>query len=138
MKITSRIEHKVALIDEHRTVLEAATLMTEQYIGSVVVTGATGIRGIFTERDLMMKVVGERKDPSQVKLADVMPEDSVKVSPNETCERCLELMKENRCRHLLVFNGDEFIGLVSLRDMVALMTDEKEEMISRLKEYITS
>lgn len=137
MKITPRIERKVALIDEHRTALEAATLMTEQYIGSVVVTGTSGIKGLFTERDLMMRVVGEKKDPAEVKLADVMPSEVVRVSPDETCDHCLELMKENRCRHLLVFDGDEFVGLVSLRDMVALMMDEREEMIARLKEYIS-
>jgi len=137
MKITPRIEHKVATIDEHRTALEAATLMTSQYIGSVVVTSTSGIKGIFTERDLMMKVVGERKDPAKVKLIDLMPGTSVRVAPDETSEHCLELMKEHRCRHLMVFNGDEFIGIVSLRDMVALMIEEKERLISQLNDYIS-
>lgn len=47
-------------------------------------------------------------------------------------------MKEHRCRHLLVFAGDEFLGIVSLRDMVTLMLDEKEELIGHLEKYITS
>ena len=47
-------------------------------------------------------------------------------------------MKEHRCRHLLVFEGDEFVGIVSLRDMVVLMIDEKEELIKQLERYITS
>jgi CBS domain-containing protein len=47
-------------------------------------------------------------------------------------------MKEHRCRHLLVFEGDEFVGIVSLRDMVVLMIDEKEELIGQLQRYISS
>jgi CBS domain-containing protein len=47
-------------------------------------------------------------------------------------------MKDYRCRHLLVFDGDEFVGLVSLRDLVALMMEEKEELIGYLQRYISS
>jgi len=137
MRITSEIERNIATIDEHSTALEAAMLMTRKYIGSLVVTGAGGILGLFTERDLMMRVVGEQKNPSDAVIRDVMSEKAVRVVPDETCERCLDLMKENRCRHLLVFEGEEFVGIVSLRDIVALMIEEREEMISRLKEYIS-
>jgi len=137
MKITSNIERTVLTIDENRTALEAATLMAEQYVGSAVITSPSGIQGLFTERDLMMKVVGEKRDPAKVKLKDVISIDSVRVSPNETSSRCLDLMKEHRCRHLLVFDGDEFVGIVSLRDMVALMIEEKECLITQLKGYIT-
>jgi len=137
MKITSNIERTVLTIDENRTVLEAAILMAKQYVGSTVITSPSGIKGLFTERDLMMKVVGEKRDPAKVKLKDVISIDSVRVSPNETSSRCLDLMKEHRCRHLLVFDGDEFVGIVSLRDMVTLMIEEKEGLIAQLKGYIT-
>jgi len=138
MRITSQIERNVVTIDENSTTLEAATLMTGKYIGAVIVTGALGIVGLFTERDLMMAVVGAERNPSDTVIKDVMSEKVVKVTPEETCDRCLDLMKENRCRHLLVFDGEEFVGLVSLRDIVALMIEEREEMISRLQEYISS
>jgi len=137
VKITSDIERNVATIDCDATALEAAVLMTRRYIGSVAVTKARNIVGIFTERDLMMRVVGEQKDPAQVRIRDVIPDDAVRVGPDETCERCLDLMKEHRCRHLLVFEGGTFIGIVSLRDIVALMIEERENLISRLKEYIS-
>ncbi|GMQ99749.1 MAG: CBS domain-containing protein [Zetaproteobacteria bacterium] len=137
MKITSEIERHVVTINEHSTALEAAILMTSKYIGALVVKGEQGIAGLFTERDLMMQVVGAQRNPSDVVIKDVMSEKTVKVGSGETCDRCLDLMKENRCRHLLVFDGDEFIGIVSLRDIVALMIEEREEMISRLKEYIS-
>jgi CBS domain-containing protein len=136
--IASSVVRRVATIDENRSALEAAKLMTEEFIGSVVVTGSSGIHGLFTERELMMKVVGKGKDPEKVKLKDVMRATPIKVSVNDTPGHCLDLMKEHRCRHLLVFDGDEFMGIVSLRDMVALMIDEKEELIGHLERYIAS
>jgi CBS domain-containing protein len=135
--ISSNIVRRVVTIDEHRTVLEAAKLMTEAFIGSVLVTSSSGIKGLFTERDLMMHVVGKEKDPAEVKIKDAMTK-GVKVSPKDNANTCLDLMKEHRCRHLLVFEGDEFVGIVSLRDMVALMIGEKEELIGHLERYITS
>ena len=134
--IRSTIERRVALIDENKTVLDAVDLMTEKYIGSVVVIGSAGIKGLFTERDLVMKIVAQRRDPAIVKLRDAMPATLLKVSPDESCNHCLDLMQQHRCRHLLVFEGEEFVGLVSLRDLVALMLEEKEELIAQLKQYI--
>lgn len=137
-KIESKIVRKVATIDEGRSILEAAILMTEEFIGAVVITNSSGIAGIFTERDLMMSVVGKKKDPEQVKIREVMSKTSPKVSPKDTASDCLDLMKNQRCRHLLVFADNEFVGIVSLRDLVALMIEEKEELIECLNRYITS
>ncbi len=138
MKIASKIVKRVATIDESKSVFDAAQLMAEEFIGSVVVTNASGICGLFTERELMMNVVAKGKDPQKVLIKDVKSRDPVKVSPNDTAGTCLDLMKEHRCRHLLVFEGDKFIGIASLRDMAALMIDEKETLIQQLEKYITS
>lgn len=138
MTIRSNIVRRVATIDENKSVLDAAKLMTEEFIGSVVVTNSSGIRGLVTERELVMNVVGKGKDPEKVQIKDVMTRDPIKVNPNDSANTCLDLMKEHRCRHLLVFEEDEFVGIVSLRDMVALMIDEKEELIKQLEKYITS
>ena len=137
-EISPGIQRVVAVLDEHRTALDAAQLMSERFIGSVVVTRAARVVGIFTERDLMRRVVAARRDPAGVHLAEVMREDLVAVAPNESVQRCLELMKEHRSRHLPVYDGDEFVGVVSLRDLVALMLDEKERLIQELTRYITS
>lgn len=136
--ISSKIIRRVAMIHENRSALEAAILMTEEFIGSVVVTGDSGVVGIFTERDLMMKVVGKKLDPEKAKIKEVMTRELVKVAPSDTASYCLNLMKDRRCRHLLVFAGNEFLGIVSLRDVVTLMIDEKEELIEYLQKYITS
>ncbi len=136
--IASKIVRRVVTIDESHSVLDAATLMSEEFVGSALITSASKITGIFTERDLMMRVVGKKRDPERVKIKDVMTKDMVTVSPKDTANYCLNLMKERRCRHLLVFDGDEFIGIVSLRDMVALLMEEKEELITYLHQYISS
>ena len=136
--IESKIVRKVATIDEGKSTLDAAILMTEEFIGALVVMNASGIAGLFTERDLMMDVVGKRKDPEQVKIRDVMLHTPPKVSPKDTTSDCLDLMKNQRCRHLLVFAEKEFVGIVSLRDLVALMLEEKEDLIGCLNRYITS
>ncbi|HXH71396.1 MAG TPA: CBS domain-containing protein [Mariprofundaceae bacterium] len=138
MKITAGIEHSVTTIDEHHTTLEAARLMTEKYIGSVVVTSHSRIVGIFTERELMMDVVGKGRDPAVVKVKDVMLTDHRKIASDATCEEALEVMKKKRCRHLLVFDGDEFIGLISMRDIVVLTLQEKDDLIAQLEQYISA
>jgi CBS domain-containing protein len=136
-KISSKVQRNVVTIDGHRSVLEAAIVMTDKYIGSVVVTDAARIVGIFTERDIMMKVIGKKKEPAETKVSDVMSKELVKVSPTDSCNYCLDLMKEKRCRHLMVFDSDEFVGILSLRDLVAYMLDEKEVLITYLESYIS-
>jgi signal-transduction protein with cAMP-binding, CBS, and nucleotidyltransferase domain len=134
--ISTNIERKVALVDSNQTVLDAARVMADRFIGSVVVTASSDVKGIFTERDLM-RVVAQQQDPSKVQLKDVMRADPVSVGAHETVDRCLQLMKENKCRHLLVFESGKLAGIVSLRDLAAIMLKEKEALISQLTKYIT-
>lgn len=137
MNITPGIDRKVATIEDNETAQDAARLMASKYIGSVVVTCHGKVIGLFTERELMMRVVGEGRDAAKVQVKDVMRTGHLKISPETSVNECLDLMKTNRCRHLLVFEGDEFIGIVSLRTMVALMIEEKATLIDQLQHYIT-
>ena len=138
MKITLGINKTVTTIDENHSALEAAKLMTENQIGSVIVTSHARIVGIFTERELMMQVIGKGREPGAVKIKDVMHTDHLKVGPEATCEEALQIMKEKRCRHLLVFDNDDFIGLLSLRDIVVLTLQEKDDLIQQLEGYISA
>jgi CBS domain-containing protein len=135
--ISPKVERRVALVDENETVLDAAAVMVGRHIGSVVVTGSATVKGIFTERDLM-RVVAQQQDPSQIQLKQVMRTDLAHVTLHESVENCMSLMQINRCRHLLVFEDDAFVGIVSLRDLAALMLDEKEALVGELTKYITS
>jgi CBS domain-containing protein len=134
--ISPKVVRNVALLDESKTVLDAAKLMVDRYIGSIVVTRETEVCGIFTERDLM-RIVAQRQDAAAIPLRDVMRTDLARARPHETVEECLTTMRTNRCRHLVVFDGEHFIGIVSLRDLAMLMLDEKEKLIAQLTDYIT-
>ena len=92
MTIASKIVGRVATIEEDKSVLDAAKLMTEEFIGSVVATNSSGIRGRFTECELVMNVVGKGKDQERVQIKDVMTTDPIKVQPNNTASWCLGLM----------------------------------------------
>ncbi|MCA9500572.1 MAG: CBS domain-containing protein [Nitrospirales bacterium] len=138
MDITSAIVRRVVTINENRSVFEAAKLMTEEFIGALVVTNTTGFRGLLTERDMIKHVVGKGKDPEKVKIKDTIRLNPLRVSPSVDANHCLNLMKEHHCRHLLVYDGEEFIGIVSVRDLVVLLLEEKEELIRQLERYITS
>lgn len=138
MNITSSIVRRVVTISENRSVFEAAKLMTEEFIGSLVVTNSTGISGLLTERDMIQHVMGKGKDPEKVKIKDTITLKPLKVSPSVDANHCLDLMREHHCRHLLVYDGEEFIGIVSVRDLVVLLLEEKEELIRQLERYITS
>lgn len=136
-QIYTGIQRSVATLDAGSTAFEAAQLMTERFIGSVVVMDGARVEGIFTERDLVKRVIAAGRDPREVRLRDVMRAELVRVAPRDSVERCLELMKQHRCRHLLVFDGEACLGIVSLRDLVALMLEEKEQLIQQLTRYIT-
>lgn len=138
MEITSGIKHTVAMLDEHSSALEAARLMTAKYIGSVVVTSHAQVIGILTERELMAQVVGRDRDPAKVKVGEVMHTDHLRIRPDATCEEALQHMQEHGCRHLLVFDDDRFVGLISLRDIVVLTLKEKDDLISQLQRYIVA
>jgi len=135
--ISPKVERKVALLDENKTVLDAAAVMVERFIGSVVATHESVVCGIFTERDLM-RVVAHHQDPATTTLKEVMRTDIVHASPHDSVDECLGLMRANRCRHLLVYDRDKFVGIVSLRDLAALMLEEKEALVEELTKYITS
>lgn len=136
--ISERVERQVALLDENKTVYDATVLMSDKHIGSVVVTRASRIIGIFTERDLMRQVIREHRKPETVTLKEVMRTDVPRVAPDETGERCIELMKQYKCRHLLVYDGDAFVGIVSLLDLLLLLLGEKDELVGQLTKYVTS
>jgi CBS domain-containing protein len=125
--ISEKVEHQV----ENKTAHEAAVLMSEKLIGSVVVTRNSQVVGLFTERDLIRQVILERRNPEKVTIMEVMRTNVPMVTPNENSEKCIELMKQHKCRHLLVFEMDAFVGLISVRDL-------KEELIRQLTKYVTT
>ena len=136
--ISEKVERQVVLLDESKTAWDAAVLMSDKHIGSVVVTCASKVIGLFTERDLIHQVIKERRNPDKVTIKEVMRTKVPMVAPDESGEKCIELMKQHKCRHLLVFDVDAFVGIISLRDLLVLLLEEKEELIRQLTKYVTT
>ena len=104
------------------TVADAVDVMATRDVGAVLVLTEDGlVAGVFTERDLLVRVVNAGQDPKTTPISLVMTRDVRFVSPGTTIEAALALMHVNRFRHLLVIDGPRIHGLVSMRDLVYQM-----------------
>jgi len=105
-------------VDAGATVMEAVEALAEHHIGAVLIRNEDGlVDGIFTERDLLLRVVHAGLDPKSTPVSMVMTRDVRFVSPGTTVEAALALMHVNRHRHLLVIDGPRVHGLLSIRDL---------------------
>lgn len=126
-------------IEPTATVLEAATEMNEHKIGSLVVVEEGGrVAGIFTERDVLRRVVGERRDPATTRVAEVMTTEVVCCTPETTADEARWAMRMRRIRHLPVADkGGQLVGLISIGDLNADLQANQEQTLFFLHEYIT-
>jgi CBS domain-containing protein len=122
--------------DADQTVLEVAQAMVERNIGAVPVLREGRLVGIFSERDLMKRVVVEGRDPGATRVEEVMTGDPLTVSPDESLETCMLLMRRHGFRHLLVCDGEQLRGIVSLRDILLHDLNEKDHEVRMMRAYI--
>jgi CBS domain-containing protein len=117
--VQDRASDKLYLLPASASVGDAVELMAEHEIGAVLVMTEDGlVGGIFTERDLLMRVVRPGLDTKNTPLSLAMTRDVRFVSPGTTVEAAMALMHLQRHRHLLVIDGPKVYGLVSMRDLV--------------------
>jgi CBS domain-containing protein len=127
----------VLSIGPSASVLDAALVMNEHKTGSLVVIEGTTVHGIITERDILRKVVGERRDAGQTPVREVMTADVICCRLHTTIEEARGVMKNRRIRHLpVVDDGGRLCGLISIGDLNAHETSSQEMTIHLLKEYI--
>lgn len=125
-------DRRVYSIEADRTVLEAARFMMEQRIGALPVLRDGQLVGIFSERDIMNRVVAGGRLPGTTKISEVMTANPKAVSSEETIENCVYLMREFGFRHLPIVDGNELKGLVSSRDLLLHYISQKEAEQRRL------
>jgi len=119
-------DRRVFSIEADATVLEAARLMMEHNIGALPVLRNGELVGIFSERDIQNRVVAAGRQPGTTYVSEVMTSNPKTVPANETIEECLFLMREFGFRHILVAEGKNVQGLVSLRDILLRYLSQKE------------
>ncbi len=119
------------------TVRRAVRSMIEEGVGSLVVVDRRGVLiGIFTERDVLRRVVDIGRDPETTEVASVMRRDLVVVEPSTTVGEAMALMTEHRTRHLPVLDGGELVGLVSIGDLTRWVGLCKDELLTAFEEYV--
>ena len=121
-----------------QTVLDIARAMVERNIGAVPVVENDVLVGIFSERDLMRRVVVEGRDPATTKVGDVMTPEPLTVDPHADMDSCRHLMRRHGFRHLPVCDGRVLRGVVSLRDIVLYDLDQKDDEVRMMRAYIQS
>lgn len=111
-------DRRLYTVDASRTVLEASRYMMEHNIGAVPVMRDGSLAGIVSERDIMNRVVAVGRTPGTTAVSEIMTSNPRTVEAGESIEECLFIMQEFGFRHLLVVEGKELKGLVSLRDVL--------------------
>jgi CBS domain-containing protein len=121
-------DRKLYSIEATRTVLEAARFMMEHSIGALPVLRNGELVGIFSERDVMNRVVAAGRTPGTTMISEVMTSNPRGVDADESVEECLFLMKEFGFRHLPIVSGKELKGLVSLRDLLLKTSGRRQSV----------
>jgi len=128
---------QVLSIGPDATALDAAVLMNEHKVGCLLVLDAGKVAGVFSERDLMHSIVVPRRDAAQTPVREVMSTEVVCCQPHTTIEEARGVMKNRRIRHLPVLDGDgRLCGMVSIGDLNAWQSNEHEQTIQVLTDYI--
>lgn len=119
------------------TVFEVTKFMDLHNIGAVpVLDKASGLLGIFSERDLLRRCIVREFDLHNTVIDDVMTKDVIVIDSSDTIEHALIIMKQQNIRHLPVIEENSLIGIVSMRDMMLVDVKLKEEKIDVLNTYI--
>lgn len=119
------------------TVFEAVQEMNRHRVGSVLVMNGTKLAGIFTERDVLSRVVAAQLDPQTTPVTRVMTADVITVLRTTTVQQVMEIFTEKRCRHLPVMDAGKLVGLISIGDVSRWMADSHRAEAESLRQYIS-
>ena len=127
---------EVATITPDAMVLDAANLMNQRRIGALCVVEGQALIGVFTERDILNRVISAQLDPAITRVADVMTPSVITCGPKGKTADCAAVMSHKRIRHLPVVEGGKPVGMVSTGDLMALQAAEKQAFIEDLYQYL--
>lgn len=137
--VSALIERKgraVHVVPSTITIAEAVAEMNKRRIGCIVVVDEEALAGIFTERDVLRRVVGADVDPKTVLVADVMTKDVLTIRPETTVEETMKIFADKYCRHLPVVDAGQLKGLISIGDISRWVADASRAEADHLKNYI--
>lgn len=117
------LTESVASLDSDTDIQTAAAYMAKRELGSLVVTEQSEVIGLFTERDLLKRVVGAGKDPNALKLGEVCTRNLISASYDSSCAYAIKLMRRHRCRRLLIYRNDNLKGVINMADVAHALAD---------------
>lgn len=126
----------VVTVGPQTTVLEAVQTMDRESIGAVAIMDGDVLRGIFSERDVMLRVVLEKRDPERTLIGDVMTSPVETIRRNSTVDDALKLMLEKHIRHLPVVTADgKVAAMISIRNLLHEKVEELTDQLDSLEAY---
>jgi CBS domain-containing protein len=128
---------EIHVVARDATVLDAVGTMCRAHVGAVLVMEGDRLCGIFSERDLMSRVVLAGKEPSTTPVAEVMTTEVTSIAPDVSAHDAMALMTDRRVRHLPVAEGRRIVGLVSIGDLVRWTLHDREAEIANLQDYVS-
>jgi CBS domain-containing protein len=128
-----------ATVSPEASVYDAVRLMNDQRVGAVAVTKDGRLAGIFTERDLMFRVVLEDRDPKSTRVADVMTPDCISAMKDMSMGEALSIMTERHFRHLpVVDENNRVLGLLSIRNLLQNRVDKLDQELDSVVSFFTA
>ena len=124
-------------VDVDEPVLEAIQIMADRRIGALPVLRNGELAGMVSERDYARKVILLGRSSAETCVWEIMTSPVVTVGPGEDIHRCMELMTEQRIRHLPVIEEGRMVGVISIGDLVRAVIEEQQETITQLERFIT-
>jgi CBS domain-containing protein len=129
-------DRETIVVARSTSVADAARLMAIHHIGALPVVESERLVGIFTERDVLTRIVAAGRHPDTTTVGDVMSTDLIVGDVSESYDVGLARMRQAHVRHLLALNDGRLAGIVSMRDVLAADVDEKAEELTMLNAYV--
>jgi CBS domain-containing protein len=124
------------VVQRGATVRQAVQVMTANNVGIVLVLDGERLVGVFSERDVVRRVVDRGLDPGRTPVGDVMTSQIVVGDPDEDYQSAMRKMDQANIRHLLVVKGAQMLSMISIRDLIRVDMQDKGEEIRYLREYL--
>jgi len=129
-------DRETIVVARSASIADAARLMSAHHIGALPVLDDDRLVGIFTERDVLTRIVAAGRSPDTTLVGDVMSTELIVADINDSYEVCLGRMQQAHVRHVLALQDGRLAGIVSLRDVMAADVDEKAEELTLLNAYV--
>jgi CBS domain-containing protein len=135
-RVLEQKTERVETVAAQTSIDEAIAKMNAKRIGSVVVMDGERLVGIFTERDVLTRVVPQHLDPRRTPVGEVMSRQPITISPNRSVQEAMMLMTDSHHRHLPVVQGGKVVGLLSIGDLTRWMVRDQQRTIDDLTDYV--